>query len=57
MYLGTSLALCCEEIHIKPQQNFALAPMFKLERELKHTNTNIRVVELGVKPQDFLGTN
>ncbi len=57
LYLGTSLALCCEEIHMNPHKNYALASMFKLERELKHTNTNIRVVELGVKPQDFLGTN
>jgi len=57
LYLGTSLALCCEEIHINPHQNFALASMFKLERTLEYTNTNIRVIELGVKPQDFLELN
>lgn len=55
LYLGTTLALCCEEIHMNPHQNFALASMFKLERTLEYTNTNIRVIELGVKPQDFLG--
>lgn len=57
LYLGTSLALCCEEIHMNPHQNFALASMFKLERTLEYTNTNIRVIELGVKPQDFLELN
>ena len=31
--------------------------MFKLERTLEYTNTNIRVIELGVKPQDFLELN
>lgn len=57
LYLGTSLALCCEEIHMNPHQNFALASMFKLERTIEYTNTNIRVIELGVKPQDFLELN
>lgn len=54
LYLGTTLSLCCEEIHMNPHQNFALASKYKLERELEYTNTNIRVIELGVKPQDFL---
>ena len=54
LYLGTTLSLCCEEIHMNPHQNFALASKYKLERNLEYTNTNIRVIELGVKPQDFL---
>lgn len=54
LYLGTSLALCCEEIHRNPYQSFTLASMFKLERTIKYTNTNIQVIELGVKPQDFV---
>lgn len=54
LYLGTSLALCCEEIHMNPHQNFALASMFKLEKEFEYTNTHIQVIELGVKPQDFI---
>ena len=54
LYLGTTLSLCCEEIHMNPHQNFALASKYKLERTLEYTNTNIRVIELGVKPQDFL---
>lgn len=53
LYLGTSLALCCEEIHRNPYQNFSMASMFKLERTVEYTNTNIQVIELGVKPQDF----
>lgn len=54
LYLGTTLPLCCEEIHMNPHQNFALASMYQIEKNLYSTNTNIRVIELGVKPQDFL---
>lgn len=54
LYLGTSLALCCEEIHMNPHQDFVLASVFKLERSIEYTNTNVRVIELGVKPQDFV---
>lgn len=54
LYLGTSLDLCCEEIHMNPYNGFALASLFKLERTLEFTNTNIQVIELGVKPQDFI---
>jgi len=39
---------------MNPHKNFALVSMFKLERTFEYTNTNIRVIELGVKPQDFL---
>ena len=34
LYLGTSLALCCEEINMNPHQNYALASIFKLEELL-----------------------
>lgn len=54
LYSGTSLALCCEEIHSNPYQSFTLASMFKLERTIEYTSTNIRVIELGVEPQDFI---
>ena len=54
LYLGTTLALCLEEVHVNPHHNFALASVFKLERTMEYSNTNIRVIELGVKPQDFL---
>ena len=54
LYIGTSLELCCEEIHVNPEYDRVLASMFKLERSIEHSNTNIRVIELGIKPQDFL---
>lgn len=54
LYLGTSLDLCYEEIHMNPYKTFALASIFKLERTIEYTNTNVKVIELGVKPQDFL---
>lgn len=57
LYLGTSLGLCCEEIQMNPHKNFTIASMFKLERNFEYTNTNIRVIELGVKPQDFVYEN
>lgn len=53
LYLGTSLELCCEEIHLNPHYNFTLAAIYRLERTVEYTNTNIRVIELGIKPQDF----
>ena len=55
LYLGTSLALCGEEINMDLHQSFALASVFKLERIFDYTNTNVQVIELGVKPQDFIG--
>lgn len=54
LYLGTSLELCCEEIHMNPYKDFALASAFKLERMIELTNTDIKVIELGINPQDFL---
>lgn len=55
LYLGTCLDLCCEEIHVNPQYDFVLASVFKLERTIEYSNTDISVIELGVKPQDFFG--
>ena len=50
LYLSTSLELCCEEIHYNPYKQFALAARFESERPMNA----IRVIELGIKPQDFL---
>ena len=52
LYLGTSLELCCEEIKYNPYQGYALAAMFQIAKPIAHIN--VRVVELGVKPQDFI---
>lgn len=53
LYLGTSLELCCEEVHINPQQDLAITSIFRL---MPHV-TNIQIIELGIKPQDFLEEN
>lgn len=52
LYLGTSLELCCEEVRYDPHQ-FAIASKFKIERSLEYNDTEIRVIELALKPQDF----
>jgi hypothetical protein len=56
LYLGTSLELCCEEIHVDPHVDLTIAALFRLERSIEYTSTNIRVIELAIKPQDFLKT-
>ena len=54
LYLGTSLELCYEEVHHNPHEQFALASRFQLERNFECNNTEIKVIELAIKPQDFL---
>lgn len=54
LYLATSLQLCCQELHIDPYQDLAIASLFKLERNLEFARAHINVIELAVKPQDFL---
>lgn len=53
LYLGTSLDLCCMEINVDPMRDLTLAGAFKLDREIASANAIIRVIELGIKPQDF----
>lgn len=55
LYLGTSLQLCAEEINYNPHRSFALASRYRIERCIEYNNTEIDVIELAVKPQDFLG--
>ena len=57
LYLGTSLELCCEEVHYNPHEQFALASRFQIERNYANNNTDIKVIELAIKPQDFLWDN
>lgn len=54
LYLGTSLQLCAEEVNYNPHRSFALASRYKIERCIEYNNTEIDVIELAVKPQDFL---
>lgn len=53
LYLGTSLDLCCEEVQYNPHKGFAIASKFKIERSIEYNDTEISVIELSVKPQDF----
>lgn len=53
LYLATSLELCCNELNIVPS-DLAIASRFMFEREIEYSNTEIRVIELGLKPQDFI---
>lgn len=57
LYLSTSLELCCQEIHVNPFLDLVLASAFQLDRSYERSNINIRVIELAVKPQDFLERN
>lgn len=54
LYLTTALALGCEELHIDPYQDLVIGSRFQLDRNLESTETIIRVIELSVKPQDFI---
>lgn len=54
LYLGTSLELCCEEIHLNPYQSYGLAGVFRLKNSLRKVGPEVEVLELSVKPQDFL---
>lgn len=53
LYLGTCIDLCMEEIHNNPYSNYAICSRFELIRDLVQTDTEIDVIELGIKPQDF----
>lgn len=57
LYLGTSLELCCEEVHYNLNNGFALASKFKIERSIEYNDTEINVIELALKPQDFFEQN
>lgn len=56
LYLGTSLELCCEEIHLNPYQSYGLAGVFRPAKPLRQVGPEIEMLELSVKPQDFLET-
>lgn len=55
LYLGTSLQLCAEEVSYNLRRSFALASRYKIERCIEYNNTEVDVIELAVKPQDFTG--
>lgn len=53
LYLGTSIELCKEEVRLNPYDKYAIASLFKIERNLEFCNTEVSVIELALKPQDF----
>lgn len=54
LYLGTSLELCIEESKKNSLSQFQIASRYKLVRNQRNHNTSIKVIELAVKPQDFI---
>lgn len=57
LYLATNVELCCKEIHLNPHSDLAIASRFRIERNEEYNNTHISVIELAVKPQDFIERN
>ena len=53
LYLGTSIELCQEELRLNPYDKLSITSLFKIERNIEYNNTEINVIELAVKPQDF----
>lgn len=54
LYLGTSLDLCCEETKISSLSDLTITSRFKLERDLSNNGVEINVLELAIKPKDFI---
>ena len=57
LYLGTTIDLCLEEIHSNPYESFSLCSLFKIVRDIRECETKIDVIELAIKPQDFLAND
>ena len=53
LYLGTSLELCCEEIHLNPHKGFCIAARFEPNVYFKYEDKPISFIDLAIKPQDF----
>lgn len=55
LYLGTSLELCSEEAKVEHLKDLRLAARFELVRnQIQNGNSIINVIELAIKPQDFV---
>ena len=54
LYLGTSLELCCEEIHLNPHKGFGIAARFEPNGYQMYQDRPISFIDLAIKPQDFL---
>lgn len=53
LYLGTSLRLCCDEIQCDIKRDNVIASRFVWERDPEISHSDISVLEMAIKPQDF----
>lgn len=53
LYLGTSLELCCSEVNYTNSKMY-MASRFQLDRAFERNRIEIKIIELAIKPQDFL---
>lgn len=54
LYLGTSVELCMEEMHNNPYEKNAICSRFEVTKNLMCDEIVINVLELAIKPQDFI---
>jgi len=58
LYLGTSLDLCCKEIKADSLDSITIASRYRIIRNMQRNGERaIDVIELGIKPTDFLTFN
>lgn len=58
LYLGTSLSLCLEEAKVDNFNDLTIASRFQIQRNINsNDNTRIEVIELALKPKDFIEYN
>lgn len=57
LYLGTTLEICLTEIGVDVQKDNVLTSMFQINREIQDHGIDIKVIDMGVKPQDFSTSN
>lgn len=54
LYLGTNLELCALETDYRSNKKTAIASRFQLVRNFEENKVRIRVMDIAVKPQDYL---
>ena len=55
LYLASSIELCCEEIHYNHHEQLGIVSRFELNKNINPDQ--IEIIELGIKPQDFIEEN
>lgn len=55
LYISSSLELCYMETHlISPKSSFTLAAKFQIENNIEYNVPHISILDLAIKPQDFI---